>query len=108
MVLPAFNYAFLITYANPISQAQRTIDAKNHDAGSVVSNGIVCQGINQSTAWIAKMARLAQQLAPRLWPESIPGKNKEHRHMKKAQTTKRSELNKRWCSMADSNRRPWD
>lgn len=28
--------------------------------------------------------------------------------MKKAQTTKRSGLNKRWCSMADSNRRPWD
>lgn len=58
MVLHAFNYAFLITYANPMSQAQRTIDAKSHDAGSVISSGMVCQGINQSTAWIAKMARL--------------------------------------------------
>lgn len=59
LVLPTFNYAFLITYARPISQAQRTIDAKSHDVGSVISSGIVCQGINQSTAWIAKMARLA-------------------------------------------------
>lgn len=59
MVLHAFNYAFLITYANPMSQAQRTIDAKSHDAGSVISSGMVCQGINQSTAWIAKIARLA-------------------------------------------------
>lgn len=102
--------------------------------------------------------RTTQQLAPRLRPKRIPGKNKEHRHvkredrvpqgrgiwdgvphndqnncdplcnidpvepfashcepfkttahkMKKAQTSKRSGLNKRWCSMADSNRRPWD
>ena len=59
LVLPAFNYAFLITNANPISQAQRTIDAKSHEAGSAISNGMVCQAINQSTAWIAKMARLA-------------------------------------------------
>ena len=59
LVLPTFNYAFLITYANPISQAQRTIDAKSHDAGSAISSGMVCQGINQSTAWIAKTARLA-------------------------------------------------
>lgn len=59
MVLPAFNYAFLITYANPMSHPQRTIDAKSHGTGSVISSGIVCQGINQSTAWIAKMARLA-------------------------------------------------
>lgn len=67
LVLPAFNYAFLITYANPISQAQRTIDAKSHDAGSVISSGMVCQGINQSTAWIAKIARLAcpQNTSPR-------------------------------------------
>lgn len=35
------------------------IDAKSHDAGSVISNGMVCQEINQSTAWIAKIARLA-------------------------------------------------
>ena len=42
-----------------MSHPQRTIDAKNHDAGSVMSNGIVCQGINQSTTWITKMARLA-------------------------------------------------
>lgn len=42
-----------------MSQAQRTIDAKSHDAGSVISSGIVCHGINQSTAWIAKIARLA-------------------------------------------------
>lgn len=59
MVDPATNYAFLITYAKPISQAQRMIDAKSHDAGSVINRGIVCQGINQSTAWIAKIARLA-------------------------------------------------
>lgn len=67
LVLPAFNYAFLITNANPISQAQRTIDAKSHDAGSVINRGIVCQGINQSTAWIAKIARLAcpQNTSPR-------------------------------------------
>ena len=57
----------MITYANPISQAQRTIDAKSHDAGSVISRGMVCQGINQSTAWIAKIARLAcpQNTSPR-------------------------------------------
>ena len=42
-----------------MSHPQRTIDAKNHDAGSVMSNDIVCQGINQSTAWIAKIARMA-------------------------------------------------
>lgn len=36
-----------------------------------------------------------------------PFKTAAHK-MKKAQTTKRSGLNKRWCSMADSNRRPWD
>lgn len=47
---PRFCYAFLITYANPISQAQRTIDAKSHDAGSVISRGMVCHEINQSTA----------------------------------------------------------
>lgn len=44
-----------------MSQAQRTIDAKSHDAGSDISRGMVCQGINQSTAWIAKIARLACQ-----------------------------------------------
>lgn len=38
---------------------------------------------------------------------SEPFKAAAHK-MKKAQTTKRSGLNKRWCSMADSNRRPWD
>ncbi len=42
-----------------MSHLRRTIDAKSHDAGSVISRGMVCQGINQSTAWIAKMARLA-------------------------------------------------
>ena len=36
-----------------------------------------------------------------------PFKTAAHK-MKKAETTKRSGLNKRWCSMADSNRRPWD
>lgn len=67
LVLPAFNYAFLITYANPMSHPQRTIDAKSHDAGSVISRGMVCLGINQSTAWIEKIARLAclQNTSPR-------------------------------------------
>lgn len=59
LVLTAFNYAFLITYANPMSHPQRTIDVKSHGTGSAISSGMVCQGINQSTAWIAKMARLA-------------------------------------------------
>lgn len=61
MVLPAVSYAFLMTYANPMSHPQRTIDAKSHGTGNAISSGIVCQGINQSTAWIAKMARLACQ-----------------------------------------------
>ena len=57
MVDPATNYAFLITYANPISQAQRTIDAKSHDADSFMSNGIAYtlqivgqRGMNDTTS----------------------------------------------------------